>query len=184
MFGGSGHINKLYTSHSSSLNSSSYISLLCRRMSFAKSTNTLSERLMSWELRADKNLYFRCDSLGESCEEQELYRKTKRRANHCLASRRPSIKFLNETRNTRSTYSLERQKHVDSSNEIDQSQSMINRTEMSLGTAGSLNDLTSLVLPPITRKPSITFSETVSIIKTERRNSSPGWKNQFFAPLV
>ena len=119
------------------------------------------------------DLYSRYDSISESYEEPEpdLERKLRKHP-HVSASRRPSIKFLNERRTTKSTYSLERQKRVTEINEPE-STAMLDNTESGFATAASLNNINSLILPSITRKPSITFSETVSIIKTERRNSSP-----------
>ena len=167
----------LYRSHSSSLHSNSYVSLLSRRMSLGKSSITLSERPgLSFSrdtLLSVNALYFRYDSISESCESQDPQQERKiRNHQHSAASRRPSIKFLNERRNTKSTYSLEQQKKDTDSNETE-STAMLENSESGFTTAASLNNINSLILPYITRKPSITFSETVSIIKTERRNSSP-----------
>ena len=146
-------------------------------MSLGKSSITLSER-SGLSFSRDPvlsliGLYFRYDSISESCESQDPQQEGKiRKHHHSAASRRPSIKFLNERRNTKSTYSLEQQKKDTDSNETE-STAMLENSESGFTTAASLNNINSLILPSITRKPSITFSETVSIIKTERRNSSP-----------
>ena len=126
-------------------------------------------------------LYHRYGSIHEDFEEHDgdnedesdlaILKKLKSRSlNNHDPSRRPSIKFLNEKPNTRSTYSLGSIKYEAESENDTTSLSKFN--EANTNTNSNSSNFLNL-MPPITRKPSITFSETVSIFRSGRRSSSP-----------
>ena len=125
--------------------------------------------------RFNNIMHFRFGSIHEDFEEHDgdaddesdlaLLKKIKNRSlNGHDSVRRPSIKFLNEKQNMRSTYSLGSIKY-DAESEID-------TNSLTKFAEPNSNNFLQL-LPPISRKPSITFSETVSIFRTGRRGSSP-----------
>ena len=118
----------------------------------------------------------RFGSIHEDFEEHdsdnnELALLKKLRNNSSLSynsERRPSIKFLNEKSNAQSTYSLGSIKfEVEPENDT-VSLSKFDEPNSKIDSSNFLN-----LLPPMTRKPSITFSETVSVFRTDRRGSSP-----------
>lgn len=154
----------LYRSHSSFSNTDSFVSLISRKPSFARSSNTLLERYGSIHEDFEEH-----DGDNEDESDIAILKKLKNRSlNNHEAGRRPSIKFLNEKPNTRSTYSLASIKCEAESENDTVSLSKFDEANTNTNSNNFLN-----LLPPMTRKPSITFSETVSIFRTGRRGSSP-----------
>ena len=152
-----------YRSNSSFSNSDSFVSLISRKPSFAKSSNTLLERYGSIHEDFEEH-----DGDNENESELAILKKLKNRSlNSHDSGRRPSIKFLNEKANTRSTYSLGSIKCETEVENDSVSLSKFGETSTSTNSNNFLN------FPTMERKPSITFSETVSIFRTGRRGSSP-----------
>ena len=97
----------------------------------------------------------RYGSIIEDYEEPDFPRIKRK---YCSSHRRPSIKFLNERQYEKSTVSLG---------------SIKISSLVSEDSFAEAHEEKILALPALSRKPSISFNETVSVIKAERRNSSP-----------
>ena len=78
----------------------------------------------------------------------------------------PRFKCHNEKESTQSTYSLG---SIKSGGEKD----TISLSMLDEGSIGTNTKTFLSLLPPMERKPSITFSDTVAIFRTGRRGSSP-----------
>ena len=155
----------LFRSHSSSLNSSSYLSLHSRKASLAKSSNTLFEKyaklyfmIIPGYVQLKPQSLFSIHRYGSIIEDYEEPDFARIKRKYCSSHRRPSIKFLNERQYEKSTASLG---------------SIKVSSLVSEDSFAEAHEEKILALPALSRKPSISFNETVSVIKAERRNSSP-----------
>ena len=135
-------------SHSSSLNSSSYLSLYSRKLSLAKSSNTLFERLEKiFKIFKSLIIFVRFGSINEDTEDV-----CNNKSRHQVISKQKSF----------DESSLSSAQHHSDSPQL-------------LTTSAEVN-FNNLTMPSsaLSRKPSITFNETVFVFRSERRNSSPG----------
>ena len=140
--------NDFQRSHSSSLNSSSYLSLYSRKPSLAKSSNTLFERsyiTLTYSSKKSRS-FIRFGSINEDTE-------------YICNTKSKHQTILKQTSIDESSLSSAHQ----------QSESC------QLFTTSAEVNFNSLTMPSaLSRKPSITFNETVFVFRSERRNSSPG----------
>ena len=137
--------NDFQRSHSSSLNSSSYLSLYSRKPSLAKSSNTLFERLYITYFFKKSRSFIRFGSINEDTE------------------------YICNTKSKHQT--ILKQTSIDESSLSSAHQQS---DSCQLFTSAEVN-FNSLAMPSaLSRKPSITFNETVFVFRSERRNSSPG----------
>lgn len=140
--------NDFQRSHSSSLNSSSYLSLYSRKPSLAKSSNTLFERsyiTLRYSFKKSRS-FIRFGSINEDTE-------------YICNTKSKHQTILKQTSIDESSLSSAHQ----------QSESC------QLFTTSAEVNFNSLTMPSaLSRKPSITFNETVFVFRSERRNSSPG----------